>query len=75
LEPGGVLVAHSSVNSEAETLRRMRAAGLRPAVAERRLGPLGPLLAARATELEEQGLLARVARVEDLLVLAGAASG
>jgi release factor glutamine methyltransferase len=72
--PGGLLlVTHSSVNGEAATLARMRAAGLEPAVAERRGGALGPLLSARAPELEAQGLLPRGARNEDLLVLAGAA--
>ena len=74
LAPGGLLlVAHSSINGEAATLDRMRAAGLEPAVAERRAGALGPLLAARAPELEEKGLLARGERGEELLVLAGAA--
>ena len=74
LAPGGVLlVTHSSVNGEAATLERMRAAGLEPAVAERRAGALGPLLTARAPELEAQGLLPRGSRSEDLLVLAGAA--
>ena len=74
LTPGGeLLVLHSSVNGEAATLARMRAAGLEPAVAERRAGPLGPLLAARAPALEARGLLARGARSEQLLVVAGAA--
>ena len=74
LLPGGLLlVTHSSVNGEEATLERMRAAGLEPAVAERRGGALGPLLSARAPELEAQGLLPRGARSEDLLVLAGTA--
>jgi release factor glutamine methyltransferase len=74
LVPGGVLlVTHSSVNGEEETLERMRAAGLEPAVAARRHGPLGPLLAARAPALEDRGLLAPGDREEDLLVIAGAA--
>jgi|SRR5688572_18360673 len=72
LAPGGVLlVTHSSVNGEAATLERMRAAGLQPAVAERRRGALGPLLAARAPQLEAKGLLARGERSEDVLVVAG----
>jgi release factor glutamine methyltransferase len=75
LEPGGLLlVTHSSVNGEAATLDRMRAAGLEPSVAERRSGALGPLLAARAPELEAKGLLAPSARSEELLVVAGAAA-
>jgi release factor glutamine methyltransferase len=73
LAPGGILlVTHSSVNGEALTLARMRAAGLEPVVAERRRGALGPLLAERAPRLEERGLLARRERREDLLVVAGA---
>lgn len=73
LAPGGVLlVTHSSVNGEAATLERMRAAGLEPAVAERRTGPLGPLLAARAPQLESNRLLPPGERSEDLLVVAGA---
>jgi release factor glutamine methyltransferase len=74
LVPGGLLlVTHSSVNGESETLDRMRAAGLEPSVAERRPGPLGPLLAARAPLLEARGMLARGTRSEDLLVLSGTA--
>jgi release factor glutamine methyltransferase len=74
LVPGGLLlVTHSSVNGESETLDRMRAAGLESAVAERRPGPLGPLLAARAPLLEARGMLARGMRSEDLLVLSGTA--
>jgi release factor glutamine methyltransferase len=74
LRPGGVLiVTHSSVNGEDETLEAMRAAGLEPRVLERRRGPLGPLLAPRAPMLEARGLLAPGEREEDLLILAGVA--
>ncbi len=74
LRPGGVLlVTHSSVNGEEESLERMRDAGLEPAVLERRRGPLGPLLAARRNRLEASGLLEPGAEEEDLLILAGAA--
>jgi release factor glutamine methyltransferase len=73
LRPGGVLlVVHSSVNGEAATLERMRAAGLDGRVAARRHGPLGPLLAARAELLEARGLLPAGEREEDLLVVRGA---
>jgi release factor glutamine methyltransferase len=76
LRPGGVLlVTHSSVNDERATLEQMRAAGLRPSVLARRTGPLGPLLAARAPELESAGLLEPGVREEQLLVVAGAAAG
>jgi len=73
LRPGGVLlVTHSSVNGEAATLARMRAAGLGADVVRRRHGGLGPLLAARAPALEARGLLPPGVRDEDLLVVAGA---
>jgi release factor glutamine methyltransferase len=72
LSPGGVLlVTHSSVNGEDATLQRMRDTGLEPVVAERRRGALGPLLAARAPELEAKGLLPPGERSEDILVVAG----
>jgi release factor glutamine methyltransferase len=72
LRPGGLLlVTHSSVIGEQETLDRMRAARLEPAVVERRSGTLGPLLAQRAPELEAKGMLAPGQRHEDVLVLSG----
>jgi release factor glutamine methyltransferase len=72
LAPGGaLLVTHSSVNDEQRTLDRMREAGLEPEVLERRRGPLGPLLAARAPEMERAGLLEPGVREEDILVVAG----
>ena len=75
LRPGGLLtVTHSSINDEQATLDRMRGAGLEPTVLARRTGPLGPLLAARAPELEAAGLLAPGVREEELLVVAGAAA-
>ena len=74
LRPGGLLmVTHSSLNGEAATLARMLDAGLSPVVLERRRGPLGPLLAARAPALEASGLLEPGLREEDLLIVAGAA--
>jgi release factor glutamine methyltransferase len=75
LRPGGVLmVTHSSINDEQQTLSRMRDAGLEPSVLARRTGPLGPLLAARAPALEAAGLLTPGEREEDLLIVAGIAS-
>jgi release factor glutamine methyltransferase len=72
LRPGGVLVVtHSSVNGEQETVERMAAAGLAPEVLERRPGPLGPMLSARRHELEERGLLAPGQGQEELLIVAG----
>jgi release factor glutamine methyltransferase len=75
LRPSGMLmVTHSSINGEQQTLSRMRDAGLEPSVLARRTGPLGPLLAARAPALEAAGLLTPGAREEDLLIVAGIAS-
>jgi release factor glutamine methyltransferase len=76
LLPGGLLmVTHSSINDEDPTLERMREAGLEPDVLERRRGPLGPLLTARALALESAGLLEPGVREEDLLIVAGYAGG
>jgi release factor glutamine methyltransferase len=76
LQPGGaLLLVHSSLCGEAETLRRLRAGGLEPEVLERRRGPLGPLLHARARELEARGLLEPGVREEELLVLRALSSG
>jgi release factor glutamine methyltransferase len=72
LAPGGVLLlVHSSVIGEHETLAALGAGGLEATVLERRSGPLGPLLSARAPELEAKGLLAPGERTEELLVLGG----
>ena len=71
LTPGGaLLITHSSINDERRTLDCMRDAGLEPSVRERRRGPLGPLLAARAPALESAGLLEPGLREEDVLVVA-----
>jgi release factor glutamine methyltransferase len=70
LRPGGVLLlVHSSVIGEQDTLRTLRASGLAATVLERRRGPLGPLLSARAPELEAKGMLAPGERTEELLVV------
>lgn len=74
LRPGGrLVVVHSSLLGEEETLERLRAGGLEPEVPERRRGPLGPLLMARAPMLEARGLLAPGEREEEVLVFAGSA--
>lgn len=70
LRPGGVLwLVHSSLCGVDETLTRLEAAGLDPVVAESRRGPLGPLVAARAGELEARGLLAGGEREEDVVAI------
>jgi len=72
LEPGGaLLLVHSSVCGEDATLDRLAASGLEASVVERRRGPLGPLILARARELERRGMLAPAAREEELLVVEG----
>ena len=74
LTPGGVvLLVHSSVIGLDPTVRALERAGLRVEVLERRRGPLGPLLSARAPLLEARGLLAPGEREEDVLVVRGAA--
>jgi release factor glutamine methyltransferase len=75
LRGGLLLVTHSSINDEQQTLERMHTAGLEPRLLERRRGSLGPLLAARAPALEGRGLLAPEQRDEDLVIVAGAAGG
>jgi release factor glutamine methyltransferase len=70
LKPGGaLLLVHSSVCGEGETLRRLREREMEPEVTERRRGPLGPLLRARAASLEAGGLLEPGVREEELLVV------
>ena len=72
LLPGGsVLLVHSSVNGLQQTIDRLAAGGLEVDVVDRRQGPLGPLLRARAGVLEERGLLPRGQRHEELLVIRG----
>jgi release factor glutamine methyltransferase len=72
LRPGGaLLLIHSSVCGEEATLGALAATGLRAETVARRRGPLGPLLSARAPELERRGLLAEGEREEELLVIRG----
>jgi len=70
LRPGGVaLIVHSSICGEQDTLDAMRSGGLEAEVVERRRGPLGPVMSARAPELERRGLLRPGQREEDVLIL------
>jgi len=72
LAPGGVLLlTHSTIVGEDETLDRMRSAGLEPEVLGRVPGQLGPLMRARAAHLVRQGLLAPDQQTEEVLVLGG----
>lgn len=74
LNPGGaVMLVHSDVIGLAPTVEALEASGLRADVVERRRGPLGPLLTARAPMLEARGLLAPGTREEEIVVVRGAA--
>ena len=71
LRPRGVLLlVQSSVSNVTATVERLLAAGLGDVkVVERRRGPLGPLLASRAGELERRGMLARGEREEEIVAI------
>ncbi|MEU6346912.1 HemK2/MTQ2 family protein methyltransferase [Streptomyces sp. NPDC046977] len=76
LAPGGVLLlVHSGLCGVEDTLSRLRRAGLRAAVSERRCIPFGPVLRRRARWLEEQGLIAPGAQKEELVVIRGEHQG
>jgi release factor glutamine methyltransferase len=65
LAPGGrLLLIHSSLCGEAETLERLRRSGLDAEVIERRVGPLGPLMAAKFPERDSEEILVFEARSE-----------
>lgn len=71
LEPDGqLLLIQSSVTGVPQTLERLERAGFQGVeVVARRHGPLGPLLAARAEELERRGLLREGEREEELVAI------
>jgi release factor glutamine methyltransferase len=72
LRPGGsLLVVHSTVCGADRTVEELAAGGLATAVVRRETGPLGPLLSARAGELERRGLLEPGAREEEVVVIRG----
>jgi release factor glutamine methyltransferase len=71
---GGVLlVVHSSLCDTEATLGALTASGLRTEVVARHRGALGPLLRARAPQLEARGLLAAGVREEDVVIVRAAA--
>jgi release factor glutamine methyltransferase len=70
-EGGAILIVHSSLNDEAETVQRLEASGLEASVAARHEGPLGPLFSAQAAELERRGLLAPGQRTEQVVIVRG----
>lgn len=72
---GGVLIVHSSLTGEQATHEALAASGLQAETLARRVGPLGPVAAARAQLLEQRGLLAPGQREEEMLVISGTQSG
>jgi release factor glutamine methyltransferase len=66
---GRLLLVHSSICDTRATLEALAAAGLEAQVAERRRGSLGPLISARAEDLERRGLLAPGRRDEEVVVI------
>ncbi len=71
LPDGRLLVVHSSLLGEDDTLRAFAAAGLDAAIVARETGPLGPLMRRRRAHLEAAGMLAPGADHEDVLVFRG----
>ncbi|HEX7301117.1 MAG TPA: HemK2/MTQ2 family protein methyltransferase [Solirubrobacteraceae bacterium] len=70
LAPGGVLLlVHSELCGTDATLDALRAGGLAAQVFRRHHGALGPLLRARAPQLEARGLLAPGQRDEEVVVV------
>lgn len=74
-EGGVVLLVHSSVCGVDATLEGLRAGGLDADVAERRRGPLGPLMRARIAQMEAAGMLAPGERHEDVVIVRGRRTG
>jgi release factor glutamine methyltransferase len=74
LAPGGVLlVVHSSLCGTDSTLDMLRDRGLQAEVIARHQGSFGPLLRARAAELEARDVLALGQREEEVVVVRAAA--
>jgi release factor glutamine methyltransferase len=75
LRPGGViLLVHTSLIGVDRTLEQLAAGGLEADVVARERGPLGPLLSARAEQLERSGALRPGQREEDVVVVRGRAT-
>lgn len=73
LKPGGVLLlVHSTVCGERDTVQALSARGLQSAVVFRHRGPLGPILASRVDWLRAQGMLLENDEEEVIVVRAEA---
>lgn len=66
---GTLLLLQSAVCGEAETLSRLAAAGLDARVVARAVLPFGPVMTARAAQLEARGLIAPGQRDEEIVVV------
>jgi release factor glutamine methyltransferase len=70
LAPGGVLfMVQSALSDTAESLRRLRRAGLTATVAERLTTPFGPVMSARRQALRARGLIGQAQAYEELVVI------
>jgi release factor glutamine methyltransferase len=70
LRPGGVLlVVQSALSGPEESLRRLRAAGLRADIVERRGVAFGPVLRSRSGWLHDRGLIEDDAEKEELVII------
>ncbi len=70
LPNGTLLLVHSSICGELQTLEALTERGLRTTVLTRRRGPLGPLLRSKAGWLRERGLVAPDSSEEILVIQA-----
>ena len=66
---GTLLMVQSDLADPEATLARLRAAGLKAAVVDRRRQEFGPVLDGRADALEDRGLIRRGQRHEELVVI------
>ena len=72
LRPGGfILLTHSSLLGTERTIADLEQIGLDAECVARRRGPLGPLMTARARQLEAEGLLQPGQRHEDVVIIRG----
>ncbi|GAA5064566.1 HemK2/MTQ2 family protein methyltransferase [Nocardia callitridis] len=66
---GVALIVHSALCGTHETVRALRAHGLKASVVARQTIPFGPVLRQRSAWLEERGLIGRGERFEELVVI------
>ncbi|MBK3564843.1 HemK2/MTQ2 family protein methyltransferase [Streptomyces sp. MBT62] len=70
LKPGGVLLlVQSELSGPQESLRRLRAAGLRADIVEHRSVAFGPVLRSRSGWLHDRGLTEADAEKEELVII------